>query len=152
PGGNGAERASALPERPASPRLAGPHRDLPDPLLGLGLREGDERQADVHAGVREAVQPGPGARLRGLVRGRPDGGAAGEAGGDGGHPPTEPGTGVSPAAPTPRVGGASPVRLGLRENLGQFALLVVINAFVGAMVGLERTVLPLLGEREFGLA
>ena len=42
-------------------------------------------------------------------------------------------------------------RLGLRENLPQFALLVVINAFVGSMVGLERTVLPLLGEREFGL-
>ena len=42
-------------------------------------------------------------------------------------------------------------RLGLRENLPQFVLLVVINAFVGSMVGLERTVLPLLGEREFGL-
>jgi MFS family permease len=42
-------------------------------------------------------------------------------------------------------------RLGLRENLGQFSLLVVLNAFVGAMVGLERTVLPLLGEQEFGL-
>jgi MFS family permease len=43
-------------------------------------------------------------------------------------------------------------RLGLRENLPQFTLLVVLNAFVGAMVGLERTVLPLLGEQEFGLA
>jgi MFS family permease len=43
-------------------------------------------------------------------------------------------------------------RLGLRENLPQFALLVVINAFVGGMVGLERAVLPLLGEREFGLS
>ena len=43
------------------------------------------------------------------------------------------------------------LRLGLRENRGQFALLVVLNAFVGAMVGLERTVLPLLGEQEFGL-
>jgi MFS family permease len=42
--------------------------------------------------------------------------------------------------------------LGLRANLGQFALLVLINAFVGAMVGLERTVVPLIGEREFGLA
>jgi MFS family permease len=42
-------------------------------------------------------------------------------------------------------------RLGLRDNLPQFVLLVVINAFVGAMVGLERTVLPLLGEQEFGL-
>src|SRR4030095_4605037 len=43
------------------------------------------------------------------------------------------------------------MRLGLRETLPQFALLVVLNSFVGAMVGLERTVLPLLGEREFGL-
>lgn len=42
--------------------------------------------------------------------------------------------------------------LGLRENWPQFTLLVVVNAFVGAMVGLERSVLPLLGEREFGLA
>jgi MFS family permease len=42
--------------------------------------------------------------------------------------------------------------LGLRENRRQFALLVLVNAFVGAMVGLERSVLPLLGEREFGLA
>jgi MFS family permease len=46
----------------------------------------------------------------------------------------------------------NPPRLGLRENLPQFTLLVVLNAFVGAMVGLERTVLPLLGEQEFGLA
>src|SRR5947207_2681679 len=45
----------------------------------------------------------------------------------------------------------STVRLGLRENLPQFSLLVVINAFVGAMVGLERTVLPLIGEQDFGL-
>ena len=42
-------------------------------------------------------------------------------------------------------------RLGLRENLGQFSLLVLLIAFVGAMVGMERTVLPLLGEQEFGL-
>src|SRR5215469_14058883 len=42
-------------------------------------------------------------------------------------------------------------RLGLRENAGQFVLLVLINVFVGMMVGLERTVVPLIGEREFGL-
>ena len=46
----------------------------------------------------------------------------------------------------------SPPLLGLRENWRQFWLLVLINAFVGAMVGLERTVLPLIAEREFGLA
>lgn len=44
------------------------------------------------------------------------------------------------------------VRLGLRENLGQFALLVVVNAFVGAMVGMERSILPAVAEEEFGLA
>jgi MFS family permease len=46
---------------------------------------------------------------------------------------------------------AAPV-LGLRANLGQFALLVLINAFVGAMVGLERSIVPLLGQQVFGLA
>jgi MFS family permease len=43
------------------------------------------------------------------------------------------------------------VRLGIRANAGQFALLVALNALVGAMVGLERSVLPLVGEDEFGL-
>jgi MFS family permease len=42
--------------------------------------------------------------------------------------------------------------LGLRANLSQFLLLVLVNAFVGAMVGLERSVVPLLGEQVFGLA
>jgi MFS family permease len=44
-----------------------------------------------------------------------------------------------------------PVQLGLRPNAAQFGLLVVLNAFVGAMVGLERSTLPLVGEQEFGL-
>lgn len=43
------------------------------------------------------------------------------------------------------------VALGLRANAAQFTLLVVINAFVGAMVGLERTILPALAESEFHL-
>jgi MFS family permease len=43
------------------------------------------------------------------------------------------------------------IKLGLWENLGQFSLLVLINVFVGMMVGLERTVVPLIGEKEFGL-
>jgi MFS family permease len=43
------------------------------------------------------------------------------------------------------------VELGLRENLAQFSLLVVVNAFVGAMVGLERSTLPLIGREDFGL-
>jgi MFS family permease len=44
------------------------------------------------------------------------------------------------------------IHLGLRENLSQFSLLVLINAFVGGMVGLERTVVPLIGSEEFKIA
>ena len=44
-----------------------------------------------------------------------------------------------------------PTQLGLRENWRQFTLLVIINAFVGGMVGLERTILPRLAEQEFHL-
>ena len=44
------------------------------------------------------------------------------------------------------------VRLGLWENWPQFTLLVLVNAFVGAMVGAERVVLPLLAQSDFGLA
>ena len=52
----------------------------------------------------------------------------------------------------PEPAGLRPgVRLGLRENLAQFSLLVGVNALVGGMIGQERTVLPLLAEREFGL-
>ena len=43
-------------------------------------------------------------------------------------------------------------QLGLRANWKQFTLLVIVNAFVGGMVGIERTVLPLLAEAEFGIA
>ncbi len=50
---------------------------------------------------------------------------------------------ASPTSPSPR--------LGIRENLGQFSLLVLVNAFVGAMVGMERSILPALAEQEFRL-
>lgn len=43
-------------------------------------------------------------------------------------------------------------RLGIRANLAQFTLLVIVNAFVGAMVGLERTILPAIAEHDFHLA
>jgi MFS family permease len=56
----------------------------------------------------------------------------------------EGGTSVSPAA--------RQVTLGLLANWRQFALLVVINAFVGGMVGIERTVVPLIGAEEFRLS
>jgi MFS family permease len=46
---------------------------------------------------------------------------------------------------------ATPARLGLRQNLAQFTLLVGVNALVGAFLGQERTVLPLLAVREFHL-
>ena len=44
------------------------------------------------------------------------------------------------------------VKLGLRENWKQFSLLVIINAFVGGMVGMERNILPQLAEQEFGIS
>jgi hypothetical protein len=53
---------------------------------------------------------------------------------------------------TPSRNPGGEVRLGLRENLAQFTLLVVVNAFVGAMAGLERSILPAIAEREFQLA
>jgi MFS family permease len=43
------------------------------------------------------------------------------------------------------------IRLGLRENLGQFSLLVLVNAFVGAMVGMERSILPPIAQEDFHL-
>lgn len=43
------------------------------------------------------------------------------------------------------------LRLGLKPNINQFLLLILVNAFVGAMIGLEQTVVPLLGKEEFGL-
>ena len=41
--------------------------------------------------------------------------------------------------------------LGLKENWRQFTLLVIVNAFVGGMIGLERSILPEIAENEFGL-
>ena len=51
------------------------------------------------------------------------------------------------SAPTTDTG----VRLGLKQNIAQFSLLVGVNALVGGMIGQERTVLPLLAKQEFGL-
>src|SRR6266436_6679329 len=55
-------------------------------------------------------------------------------------------------APSVSKSADSCVRLGLKENWRQFALLILINAFVGGMVGIERTVVPLIGSKEFGIA
>ena len=42
-----------------------------------------------------------------------------------------------------------PIRLGIRENMAQFGLLILVNAFVGAMIGMERSILPAIAEEEF---
>ncbi len=49
----------------------------------------------------------------------------------------------------PVTAADSEIRLGLRENIGQFALLVAVNAFVGGMVGMERSILPAIADQEF---
>lgn len=56
-----------------------------------------------------------------------------------------------PTATPPTRAPRPPVRLGLRENLLQFSLLVVVNIAVGGLVGLERTTVPLIGTDTFGL-
>lgn len=45
-----------------------------------------------------------------------------------------------------------PTTLGLRQNLRQFILLVIVNSFVGGMVGVERSILPLIAAQEFHMA
>src|SRR5262245_43441944 len=57
----------------------------------------------------------------------------------------------SPEIATQNLEQPPSVQLGLRANWQQFGLLVLVNAFVGAMVGLERTILPLLAEADFGM-
>src|SRR5439155_695756 len=69
-------------------------------------------------------------------------GRARKASRDGTHPRPQRGTMTAQA----------PIRLGLRENAAQFSLLMVVNAFVGAMVGMERSILPAIAESEFHLA
>ena len=44
------------------------------------------------------------------------------------------------------------IKLGLKENWKQFTLLVIVNAFVGGMIGLERTIIPQIAEADFNLA
>jgi MFS family permease len=47
--------------------------------------------------------------------------------------------------------GSTSIQLGLKPNINQFVLLIVVNAFVGAMIGLEQTVIPILGQEIFDL-
>src|SRR6187551_2651675 len=46
---------------------------------------------------------------------------------------------------------SNPIKLGLRPNINQFLILVLVNAFVGSMIGLEQTVVPLIGVEGFGI-
>src|SRR5262249_40005009 len=94
-----------------------------------------------HDRVREAMEPAPQARA-GRLRRRGGRQRASQAGRYGSDPTLQP-----RAVPVSAI-----VRLGIRTNLGQFTLLVVVNAFVGAMVGLERTILPAIAEHNFHLA
>jgi MFS family permease len=59
---------------------------------------------------------------------------------------------MSATADARRAAAGGPVRLGLRANWPQFALLVVVNVFVGGMVGLERATTSLVGTRVFHLS
>src|SRR5207244_3021005 len=113
----------------------------PRALLGLGLWGRALRQALEHDRLREALEPDARPRPRGLRR-RPRRRGR-EAERHGADPRLQPGPGVT---------ASSPIRLGLRANAAQFALLVVVNAFVGAMVGMERSILPALAQGEFHLA
>jgi MFS family permease len=58
---------------------------------------------------------------------------------------------TAPEAAAREPAPTADIRLGLAANLAQFSLLVAVNALVGGMIGQERTVLPLLAKREFGL-
>lgn len=48
-------------------------------------------------------------------------------------------------------GDPKPIKHGLRPNVRQFMILVLVNAFVGSMIGLEQTVVPLIGKTDFGI-
>src|SRR5947199_1359581 len=109
-------------------------------LRWRGVRQGAERKAWLDDRLRAPLQSGAPSYLEVRIRRVRPGG------------PSAPARGLRGESPAQPRGRMSEMRLGLRENLPQFALLVVLNSFVGAMVGLERTVLPLLGEQEFGLS
>src|ERR687887_1952755 len=131
----------------AAAGTARPPRALPVALLRLGLRSRPVGQPDLDRRLRAPPQRRATARLRGRLRGgahaRHSTGAR-AAGSDRCRQPHR------AAARRSHVNPA-PVRLGLRENAAQFSLLVAVNLFVGAMVGLERSTLPLVGREDFDL-
>src|SRR5207249_5621741 len=136
------EARRAAPREPAQQDhdAARSPRDLSRAFRRCGVRQRAEREARLDHRLRASFQPGTPGQVESRVRRFRPGGPSPSARGLRGESPAQP------------DGHMSDMRLGLRENLPQFALLVVLNSFVGAMVGLERTVLPLLGEQEFGLS
>src|SRR5207247_507335 len=114
-------------------------------LRRFGMRARPVRQPGLVDRLRARPQPDAGVRrCRGVRRGAGQGHAAGPA-------RAGPYRGRQPSGQRRYLGMTAPVRLGLRENAAQFALLVALNALVGGMVGLERSVLPLVGQHDFGL-
>src|SRR3990172_6808420 len=147
-GEGGAAAARAPPVRldapsPRAPRL---RPGLSDPLRRLRLRPGALRQSLLDDRLRAAPQQGARLRRRRELRPRAPRRRAAAAGRSGCDRRGEPKRARADDGVTREA-----VRLGLRAKARQFALLVGLNAFVGAMVGLERSVLPLVGERDFGL-
>src|SRR5207247_8558382 len=126
-------------------RAARPRRRVPALLRRLGRWPRPLRQPGFLFRLRAHPQPAAGGGRSGRIR-RGVGGrhaaAARRSGAD---------RRVQPLGPNSRTRMSAAVRLGLRANAGQFALLVALNALVGAMVGLERSVLPLVGKQDFGL-
>src|SRR5207245_2813207 len=137
---NAARRAAVRTYLRQAAEAPGSHRGLSRALRRRGLRQRPEREARLDDRLRAPLQPRAPLHVEGGVRAVRPGGPSATAGG------------LRPQPAAQRDWRMSEMRLGLRENLPQFTILVILNAFVGAMVGLERTVLPLLGEQEFGLA
>src|SRR5207237_6020880 len=134
-----------------APHASRRRRSLSRAFFRLRVRRWVERKADEHNRVRAPVEchgfPGPRGVCRG-TRGRPaEAGGHGPDSGVQSRPRGDPGRLVSTAVDRVRP----VVHLGLRENIVQFSLLVLVNAFVGGMVGMERSILAALAEQEFQL-
>src|SRR5262249_35435738 len=126
-------------------RAARSRRPVPEPLRRLGLRPSSLGQPGLVDRLRACAQPDArDHRFAGIRVGAPRRGAASSRRQARDRRP--------PALrPTAHARMSKRVRLGLRANAGQFTLLVALNALVGAMVGLERSVLPLVGKEDFAL-
>src|SRR5438034_4882762 len=136
--------AGAAREPAPVARAARPRRPLSEPLRRLGVRPRPLRQPvlvdRLRARPQRAAVPGRPGRVRRRAPCR--------------HAATTGRPGVDRRRQPCRNGGRTgmtPIRLGLRANAQQFAVLVGLTALVGALVGLERSVLPLVGKEDFGL-